>query len=394
MPLHIPAHDLWWLAAGGASYGARYVKSLLRSTRHSKVLAGDDLTTILLELQAAYGYNAHSLVSIAPGAQMWSLPGMTGAVVYGEFGRVWLAAGDPLGPPEATGEIARRFAAAAKRKKRIAAFVPATAHLARQCVPLGLSALKVGAAPYFDLKTWAPRGDRAKKMRAGVNQARRAGLNVTLVEALDERLREETARLCLDWLKTRRAATSFSWLLALDPFLHAEHKKFFTARDRAGRLVGFLAASPMPARDCWYLEDVLREPDAPQGTADLLVVEALQGLAEAGASLATLGTSPLASEGPLDVPTGDHPVIERTLHMAGRRLGSFYNFEGLRRFKAKFAPSWWESEYALAPRGVMVPTHVTQAILRAIVPGGLPQLLTRKLARKLKSKQRRAREQC
>ena len=63
--------------------------------------------------------------------------------------------------------------------------------------------------------------------------------------------------------------------------------------------------------------------------------------------------------------------------MASRRLGAFYNFEGLRRFKGKFAPSWWESEYALAQRGVAMPPRVGYAIVRALVPGGVPQLLTR-----------------
>lgn len=385
MPPHIPVRDLWWLVAGGAGYGARYVKARLRLAR-AVTLTIEDPTAELLELQKLYGYNAHSLVSVAPGARMWSLPGMNGAIIYGEFGRVWLAAGDPLAPVDATGELARRFVAAARREGRIAAFVPATANFARQAVPFGLSALKVGAAPYFDLKTWAPRGDRAKKMRAGVNQARRAGVTIEELHTADEALRRETATLCLRWLKTRRAATNFSWLLALDPFLHAEHKKLFAARESGGKLVGFLAASPIPARDGWYLEDVLRLPDAPQGTADLLVVEALTRFKEAGASLATLGTAPLAGDGPDEVQTGDFPILKRTLSIAGARLGSFYNFEGLRRFKAKFVPSWWESEYALAQRGVMVPTHVTHAILRAIAPGGLPQLLTRKVVRTLRPK--------
>jgi hypothetical protein len=59
----------------------------------------------------------------------------------------------------------------------------------------------------------------------------------------------------------------------------------------------------------------------------------------------------------------------------------FYNFEGLRRFKGKFVPSWWESEYALHQRGVTIPPRVGHALVRAIVPGGLTQLLTRQALR-------------
>src|SRR6266853_1736209 len=379
--MFIPVRELWWLAAGGAGYGARYMKmridAAVAAHRRGRL---PDPTGELLRLQTLYGYNPHSLVSIAPGAMLWSSPDVDGAIIYGEFGRVWLAARDPLAPLEDMAELARQFAAFAKQKNRVVAFVPTSAEFARRITLDGFMAVKVGASPYFDLKTWNPRGDSAKKLRAGVNQARRAGVEVEMIsEDVDESLKKETAELCLSWLGSRRSATTFGWLVALDPFLHSEYKKYFAARLN-GKLVGFLAASPMPARRGWYLADVLRQPDAPQGTSTLLVTEALAKLKAEGALLATLGTSPLATCGPDDVPT-DHRVIARTLDLASRRLGGFYNFEGLRRFKGKFVPSWWESEYALGQRGVAMPPRIGHAIVRALVPGGLTQLLTRQAIR-------------
>lgn len=381
---HIPIHDLWWLAAGGASYGARYVTHKVRMVRSlARRFHARDPTTELLRLQAAYGYNAHSLVSITPGAITWTMPEVDGAIIYGEFGRVWLAAGDPLAKPEDIKTLVKGFMAAATNANRIGAFVPATERFAREGIQLGLSAIKIGAAPYFDLKAWRPRGNSAKKMRAGVNQALRAGVSIASIYEFNEDLRRETTELCLQWLKARRAATTFGWLLALDPFLRSEQKKMFAARDNNNRLVGLLAASPIPARDGWYLEDVLRAPDAPPGTSDLLVFEALQQLQESGAAMATLGTAPLAKEGADDISTHDHPVIERALRLASKRLSAFYNFEGMRRFKGKFAASWWESEYALVQHGVLVPSRVAHALLRAIVPGGLKQLLARRTLRSI-----------
>jgi lysylphosphatidylglycerol synthetase-like protein (DUF2156 family) len=375
--MFIPVRELWWLAAGGAGYGARYMKmrvdAAVAARRRGRT---PDPSGELLRLQTLYGYNPHSLVSIAPGASLWSAPDIDGAIIYGEFGRVWLAAGDPLAPLEDMAELARQFASFAKRKNRVVAFVPSSAAFAHAVVPDGFSAVKVGASPYFDLQTWNPRGDSAKKMRAGVNQARRAGVVVEMVpDIVDAALKKETAQLCLDWLGSRRSPTTFGWLVALDPFLHSEYKKYFAARVD-GKLVGFLAASPIPARRGWYLEDVLREPDAPQGTSTLLVVEALAKLKAEGAALATLGTAPLTTDGPDDLPTG-HRVVSRALDVASRRLAGFYNFEGLRRFKGKFVPSWWESEYALGQGGVAMPSRVGHAIVRALVPGGLTQILTR-----------------
>src|SRR6266446_5230718 len=217
----IPIHDLWWLAAGGgASAGARFMKvridAALTARRRSRL---PDPTGELLRLQSLYGYNPHSLVSIAPGALLWSTPEIDGAIIYGEFGRVWLAAGDPLAPLEDMAELARQFAAFAKRKNRVVAFVPTSAAFARMVVPGDFMAVKVGASPYFDLQTWNPRGDSGKKIRAGVNQARRAGVVVEMIpDVIGDSIKAETAQLCMNWLGSRRTATTFGWLVALDPF--------------------------------------------------------------------------------------------------------------------------------------------------------------------------------
>ena len=134
--MFIPVRDLWWLAAGGAGYGARYMKmridAAVAAHRRGRM---PDPTGELLRLQTLYGYNPHSLVSIAPGAMLWSTPDIDGAIIYGEFGRVWLAAGDPLAPLEDMAELARQFAAFAKRKNRVVAFVPTSAAFARMVVP-------------------------------------------------------------------------------------------------------------------------------------------------------------------------------------------------------------------------------------------------------------------
>src|SRR5260221_6538430 len=229
--MFIPVRELWWLAAGGAGYGARYMKmridAAVAAHRRGRL---PDPTGELLRLQTLYGYNPHSLVSIAAGASLWSSPEIDGAIIYGEFGRVWLAAGDPLAPPEDMSELARQFAAFAKRKNRVVAFVPTSARFARSVSARDFSVVKCGAAPYFDLQTWNPRGDCAKKLRAGVNQARRSGVEIETAVDLDEAFRQETTELCLSWLESRRADTTFGWLVALDPFMHSGYKKYIAAR--------------------------------------------------------------------------------------------------------------------------------------------------------------------
>src|SRR5437879_708860 len=162
--MFIPVRQIWWLAAGsGAGYTARYMKARINfALAERRRLHTSDPSGELLRLQTIYGYNPHSLVSIAPGALLWSTPEIDGAIIYGEFGRVWLAAGDPLAPLEDMAELARQFASFAKRQGRVVAFVPTSAECARTMAPHHFTAVKVGASPYFDLRTWNPRGDSAK----------------------------------------------------------------------------------------------------------------------------------------------------------------------------------------------------------------------------------------
>ena len=379
--LHFLSHHLLFIAASGSAgvgVAGRYLQLRLRQAH--RVLLPDP-TSELLKLHQLHGYNAHSLVGIAPGVRLWSCPKGEGAIGFNDFGKVWLVPGDPLASADNQAAVAERFLRAARAQGRSVGFIPASERFAKHSSQVGLRAVKIGSAPYFDLATWAPRGDRAKKARAGVNQARRAGVRVSRVVRIDEMLIKETVCLCKSWLKTRRSPTKFGWLFAVDLFKDSEQKKYFTARDPTGRLVGFLAASPIPAREGWYLEDVLRLPEAPNGTAALLVVEALEALKRDGAKLATLGTAPMAMEGTLDASIHHCAKLSRVTRVVSTVFAVFYNFAGVRRFKAKFAPSWWESEYILVSRNFTAPPRIVYALVQAVVPAGVADLIARHFTR-------------
>ena len=379
MSFHFLSQLSWLIpAGGGASVVARYIR--LRMRQAHRVILPDPAKT-LLQLHEKHGYNEHSLVGISSETQLWSCPQTEGAIGFNDFGKVWLVPGEPLAKIDNQAVLAHHFLRAARAKGRTVGFLPVTERFAKHSRELGLRAVKVGSAPYFDLATWAPRGDRGKKARAGVNQARRAGIQVTKVNSVDEQLIKETDSLCKSWLTSRRSPTKFGWLFSIDLFKHSERKKYFTARDQNGKLVGFLAASPIPARDGWYLEDVLRRPGAPNGTTDLLVVEVLASLKNDGAKLATLGTAPMASEGGIEPSVWFCPRLSRVTQGIAAGCTIFYNFNGVRRFKSKFAPSWWESEYLLMSDNLTGPPRIIFAFVQAVVPAGAADLVVQHFKR-------------
>ena len=65
---------------------------------------------------------------------------------------------------------------------------------------------------------------------------------------------------------------------------------------------------------------------------------------------------------------------QRLLDFIARRGRRFYNFEGLRRYKAKFAPVW-EPRYLVAPGGVALPRILID--VSVLIAGGMKELFAR-----------------
>jgi len=127
------------------------------------------------------------------------------------------------------------------------------------------------------------------------------------------------------------------FLVAVVPFTFSEERRYFVA-ERDGSVVGFLAAVPVYARAGWLFEDLLRDPDAPNGTAELLVDAAMRRVAEEGCRFVTLGLAPLSG-------------AQGWLRAARRLSHGLYDFGGLRDFKAKLRPQAWEAIYLAWPKG-------------------------------------------
>jgi phosphatidylglycerol lysyltransferase len=118
-------------------------------------------------------------------------------------------------------------------------------------------------------------------------------------------------------------------------------------------------ATPVPSRNGWLIEQIIRGREAPNGTAELLIDAAFRAAAAGGLEYFTLGLSPLSQILPETYPQPWWLSFAfRQLRKNGR---IFYDFPGLEQFKAKFWPQNWEPIYAICN----IPT-VTPNIIMAI----------------------------
>ncbi|HXJ23416.1 MAG TPA: phosphatidylglycerol lysyltransferase domain-containing protein [Polyangia bacterium] len=313
-------------------------------------------TARALAILRGHGWNATSFQILEPGFRYWFEPQV--CVAYIDTGRAWVAAGAPIGPPHLVPAAAQRFAAAAAGNGRRACFFGTEDRFATTSP---FAAMRIGEQPVWDPRAWDDTVRATASLRA---QIRRAGAKGVEVRPFDPRLLADTnsqARRDVDRLIARWQAAhpmppmGFLVQMHLDSAL--EERRLFAAH-LGNSLVGFLSMVPVFARPGWFIEDLLRLPHAPNGTAELLVDAAMRAAAAAGTAYVTLGLAPLAGE------------VGPWLRIARRTGLPLYDFRGVQAFKAKLRPQSWAPIHISYPRGQSGIATVYDA-LAAFARGGL-----------------------
>lgn len=322
-----------------------------------------------LALLRRFGWNATSFQSLEPGFRYWFTDDGEGVVAYVDTGAAWIAAGAPIAAPLRLGEVAERFIAAGRSAdRRIGFFAVEERFLAAAVV----ASVPIGEQPVWNPVNWDRTLGSSRSLREQLRRAHAKGVGVRAIgpDVLGNRGhpdRRAIEGLIRRWLGRRRLAP-MGFLVQVDPFAFATERRLFLA-ERAGRAVGFLGLVPIYARGGWLFEDLLREPDSPNGTAEILIDAAMRAIAAEGSRFATLGLAPLAG------PVGPWLATARTI---GRGL---YNFEGLRAFKARLRPDRWDPIYVCYPPGQSRAATVYDAVT-AFAPGGLLRFAFRSIGRR------------
>lgn len=310
----------------------------------------------VLALLRRHGWNATSFQVLEPGFRYW-FDGDDACVGYVDTGRSWVVAGPPIAPADRLADVAARFAAAARAADRRTAWFGTEPRFAGATA---WPSLRIGDQPVWSPAAWAAVVESSKSLREQLRRARAKGVTVRAIDPAElveqHATRVQVEALIVRWLASRPIAP-MGFLVQIDPFTFPAERRYFVA-EREGKVVAFLGIIPIYARDGWFFEDFLRDPEAPNGTIELLVDAGMRAAAAAQVPIVTLGLVPLAGE------------VSSWLR-AARRLGrSLYDFDGLRAFKAKFKPAAWDPIFLSYPPGGNAFAALYDT-LRAFARGGL-----------------------
>lgn len=376
------SNDLWWTFAFDA-HAPRMLRASLVVTvvavafvawnllspgvppaEETLASAGDRVTRALAHSQSTTG----SLALLGDKRLLFH-PTADAFVMYQVSGRSWVSMGDPVGSPEQSAELAWAFRELCDRHGGWSVFYEVPAASMPIYVDMGLALLKLGEEARVPLAGFGLEGSARADLRQAHRRAQREGLSFEIVPApAGPALMREVQAVSDAWLAEKSTAEKGFSVGYFDP-AYLAHFPLAVVR-AGGRVVAFANVWTTGTRSELSVDLMRFASGAPKGLMDYLFIELmLWGRAE-GYGWFNLGMAPLAGleQRPLA------PTWHRLAGLLYQYGENFYNFDGLRRYKEKFAPEW-SPRYLAAPGGLALPRILVD--VTTLIAGGLREVVRR-----------------
>lgn len=308
-------------------------------------------------------------------------PSGKAAVSYRVVGGVALAAGDPLGDPEAWPQALEAFLSNAADNAWIPAVMGCGERAGAAWEKAGLDVLELGDEAVVDVAGFSLDGRSMRGVRQAVGRVTRAGYRIDLRYVADVPAGEweGIANRASHW-RVGDVERGFSMALGRLGDARDRDAVLVTASDSAGRLQALMQFAPWGSTGL-SLDVVRRDSAAENGVSEAMIVAMLQGAGQLGVQRVSLNFAVFRAALERGAELGAGPVARtwRRLLLLGSR---WWQIEQLYRFNAKFGPEW-VPRYLCYPGARELP-RVAVAALRAeaflLMPGqtgGFPQRLLR-----------------
>ena len=376
------SRELWWTFAldGNAPrmlraslavivLGSAYLLwNMLRPARPEPAVAGPAELARARELIAGSDLTLANAALTGDKRLLFSDSGDT-FLMYQIARHSWIALGDPIGSRGGAEELVWRLREMSDHHGAQTVFYQVGAERLGLYVDLGLAALKIGEEARVALADFSLEGAARADLRQAHRRAQRDGASFEVLPAES-----------VDALLPQLQSISDSWLAAKS----TGEKRFSVGAFSPQYLRQFPLAmvrakgTPAAFANLWTTDtraelsvDLMRfGPDAPRGAMDYLFIELMLWARREGYRWFNLGMAPLSG---LEA----HPLApawHRVGNFIFRHGEHFYNFEGLRRYKAKFDPVW-EPRYLAARGGIALPRVLVD--VSVLIAGGMKELFAR-----------------
>ena len=285
-----------------------------------------------------------------------------GFVMFGVHGRSWIALGGPVGPQDVAAELGWAFVDAARRAGARPIFYQVGEADLSLMLDLGLSLHKLGERAVVDLAAFSLEGPSRKKLRAAHARAARDGLSLEILQPPHSAsLMAALSTISEEWLLAKKTREKRFSVGRFDPDWLAQWPLVVVRQE--GRIVAFANLMRTETAGQATIDLMRHLNNAPAGVMDFLFTELMLTLKALGAESFSMGMAPLSG---LEARQGVR-LWNRFGAAIFQHGGHFYNFAGLRAFKAKFDPRWEPRYLAVASAA---PPMIPLADAAMLIAGG------------------------
>jgi lysylphosphatidylglycerol synthetase-like protein (DUF2156 family)/uncharacterized membrane protein YbhN (UPF0104 family) len=199
----------------------------------------------------------------------------------------------------------------------------------------GKKKLFLGQEGIMDLTTFSLDGGSRKSIRNALKKVTEKGYHSKIYTApVSDEVLGKLKAVSDEWLAdTKRSEIVFSQGMFLWDELREQ--TIITVESPDDQIVAFLNIIPDYASGEGTYDLIRKTKDAPNGTIDFITVEMFHYLKKEGYSAVNLGFAPLSGiADPRNFP-------EHSMKFAYEKIRAFSHYQGLRAFKEKFSPVWY-----------------------------------------------------
>ena len=261
------------------------------------------------------------------------------AITYRVVGAVSLAAGDPLGDPEAWPGAIGAWLDEARSFGWVPAVLAASERGAEAFHRAGLDALELGDEAILHVDEFSLTGRSMRGVRQAVSRCERAGLTVTCHRVADlDDATLATVRARADEWRDGEVERGFSMALGRFGERADDQAVVVLCRDGAGELRGLLHFVPW-GTDGLSLDLMRRDRESENGIVEQMVAGLMAAVPGLGVRRVSLNFAVFRSVFARGERLGAGPVLRvwRAVLLSASR---FWQIESLYRANAKYQPEW------------------------------------------------------
>jgi lysylphosphatidylglycerol synthetase-like protein (DUF2156 family) len=255
----------------------------------TEVLTKSDLALDAIQSHADAD-NPSAFLAVNEGNSYFTMPGVSGVIVYRETGRYVVQFGGPFAPKRSRAKLLKGFIEWAAEQRREIVAVQLQAKDAKEYLAEGFVVNQMGASFALRVADQTLAGTRYMQLRNKIARALRSGLSVR--EVPYEEWTDKVKELDGAWLGTKGGAKPLEFLVGQcgGPYQHM--RRLFIA-ENDGRLIGYISYSPVyGSRPGWMHDLSRRQPDAPPGVMEAINKTAIDIFKQEGVEWLHFGFTP------------------------------------------------------------------------------------------------------